>query len=246
MKDNIKKLIMLQGCDNKIRAIQVKRNSIPVRIAKLEEAFEGASGIYKSRFDKLDSLEKERRSIEKDVQDIENRAHKSQEKLNNIKSNKEYTAALKEISDIEKEKGKKEDKILQMMEEIESLRAECSEIKVEQEKLRAEFEEGKKEIEKELLELEKEANELLTQRKEYNDMVEQKMLKTYDLLRERRSGIAVTPVIGGICQGCHLEIPPQKFNELQRCNEMMSCPHCNRLIYWGEDDFFMKVLSEIV
>ncbi len=245
MKENIKKLIMLQECDNKIRTIQVKRDSVPMRIKKLEETFEGASSIYKAKFDKLDSLEKERRALEKEVQDIESRYAKSQEKLNNIKSNKEYTAALKEISDIEKEKGKKEDKILQMMEEIESLKVECSEIKSEQEKLRKEFEEEKREIEKELLELDEETRGLMTERTGYNDAVEQRMLKTYDLLRDRRAGVAVSSVIGGICQGCHLEIPPQKFNELQRCNEMMSCPHCNRLIYWGEDDFFIKVLSEI-
>lgn len=246
MKDNIKKLIMLQECDNKIREIQLKRDSIPIRIGKLEETFEEASSIYKSKFDKLDSLEKERRSLEKDVQDIESKAAKSQEKLNHIKSNKEYTAALKEIADIEKEKGKKEDKILQMMEEIELLKSECNEIKGEEAKLREEFEGEKREIEKELLELDREAEELMNQRTRYNDAVDQRMLKTYDLLRDRRAGVAVSSVIGGICQGCHLEIPPQKFNELQRCSEMMSCPHCNRLIYWGEDEFFVKVLSEII
>ena len=245
MKENLKKLIMLQECDNKIRTIQTKRDSVPVRIKKLEETFEEASSIYQSRFDKLDSLEKERRALEKDVQDIESKAAKSQEKLNNIKSNKEYTAALKEIADIEKEKGKKEDKILHMMEEIEALKLECKEIKGEQEKLQAEFEAEKKEIEKELLELDKEARELMTQRTGYNDAVDQRMLKTYDLLRDRRAGVAVSSVINGICQGCHLEIPPQKYNELQRCSEMMSCPHCNRLIYWGEDEFFVKVLGEI-
>jgi uncharacterized protein len=244
LKDNIKKLIMLQKCDNKIKAIQTKRDLVPVRIKKLEETFEETSSIYKSRFDKLESLEKERRALEKDVQDIESRAAKSQDKLSHIKSNKEYTAALKEIAEIEKEKGKKEDQILQMMEEIESLKAECNEIKGEQEKLKGEFDEEKKEIENELLELDKEVEELMTQRTGYNDAVDQKILKTYDMLRDRRAGVAVSSVVSGICQGCHLEIPPQKYNELQRCNEMMSCPHCNRLIYWGDDEFFVKILSE--
>ena len=245
MKDNIKKLIMLQECDKKIRTIRTKRDLAPERIKKLEETFEEASSIYKSKFDKLDSLEKERRALEKDVQDIESKAAKSQEKLNNIKSNKEYTAALKEIADIEKEKGKKEDKILQVMEEIESLKVECNEIKGDQVKLKEEFEVEKKEVEKEILELDKEVEELMAQRTGFNDAVDQKTLKTYDMLRDRRAGLAVSSVVGGICQGCHLEIPPQKYNELQRCNEMMSCPHCNRLIYWGEDEFFVKVLSEI-
>lgn len=245
MKDNIKKLIMLQECDNKIKTVQTKRDSVPIRIEKLDETFTETLSIYKTKFEKLDSLQKERRSLEKEVQVVESKALKSQEKLNNIKSNKEYTAALKEIEEIEKDKVKKEDKILQMMEEIELLKKECDEIKGEQDKHREEFEEEKREIEKELLELDKEIEELMNQRAEYNDAVDIKILKTYDLLRDRRAGLAISSVIGGICQGCHLEIPPQKFNELQRCKEMMACPHCNRLIYWGEDEFFVNLLNGI-
>lgn len=243
MKDHLKHLILLQECDKKIKENQVKRDSVPVRIKRLEESFEEASAIYNSRFEKLDSLEKEKRAMEKEIQVIESRAQKSQEKLNNIKSNKEYTAALKEIEDIEKERLKQEDVLLQMMEDIELLKKECAELKVDKENLRKDFDVEKKEIESELLELNKEAEGLNNQRAGYNNSVDSKMLKTYDLLRTRRAGVAISAVIGGICQACHLEIPPQKFNELQRCNEMMSCPHCNRLIYWGEDEFFTKLLN---
>ncbi len=245
LKDNIKKLIMLQECDSKIKKVDVKRNAVPERIKKLEETFEGASEVYQAKFDSLDSLEKERRSLEKEVQDIESRAAKSQAKLDNIKSNKEYTAALKEIAEIEKEKAKKEDAILQMMESIEALKADCTDLKADQEKLKQEFEAEKKEIEKELAELNKEIEVLMSERSQYSDAVENRMLANYDKLREKRAGLAISSVVGGICQGCHLEIPPQKYNELQRCNEMMSCPHCNRLIYWGEDEFFVKALSEM-
>ncbi len=245
MKDNLKQLILLQDCDNKIKANHIKQDSVPVRIKRLIDEYEIASGIFKSKFDKLDLLEKERRSHEKDIQVIESKALKSQEKLSNIKSNKEYTAALKEIEDIEKERVKIEDVLLRILEDIESLKKECNEIKGEKEKLNEKFDIEKREIEKELFELNKEAEVLLKQRTEYYTAVDNKMLKTYDLLRTRRAGVAISAVIGGICQTCHLEIPPQKFNELQRCNEMMSCPHCNRLIYWGEDQFFVNLLNDI-
>jgi predicted nucleic acid-binding Zn-ribbon protein len=243
LKDHLKNLILLQTCDNRIKTNQAKRDSIPERIKRLEESFEEKSRIFNSRLEKLDSLEKEKRAVEKEIQVIESRAQKGQEKLNNIKSNKEYTAALKEIEDIEKERIKQEDMLLQVMETIEQLKKECIEIKVEKENLKKEFDAEKKEIEEELLELNEEAEGLMKQRAEYNCAVDSKMLKTYDLLRARRAGVAISAVVGGICQACHLEIPPQKFNELQRCNEMMSCPHCNRLIYWGEDEFFTNLLN---
>lgn len=244
MRDNLKKLILLQDCDNKIRSIDLRRKAVPIKIKKLEEIFNETSEVYKVKFDKLDSLKKERRTLEQGVQDLESKSEKSQIKLNSIKSNKEYTAALKEIEEINKEKEKNEDKILQIMEEIEALNKECDAIKEEQGELKKQFEDEKMEIEKEIIELDREAAELEKQRLEYHNAVDQELLKRYDFLRDRKAGVAIGAVTQGICQSCHMEIPPQKFNELKRCSTMMSCPHCNRLIYWSDDEFFVNLFNE--
>jgi predicted nucleic acid-binding Zn-ribbon protein len=42
----------------------------------------------------------------------------------------------------------------------------------------------------------------------------------------------VAAVENGVCQVCHMIIPPQKFIELQRDQDIMQCPHCHRFIYW--------------
>jgi predicted nucleic acid-binding Zn-ribbon protein len=245
LKDNIKKLILLQECDNKIKTNDLKRNDVPIKMKKLEETFNEVSEIYRTKFDKLDALKKERRALEQSVQDIESKADKSQIKLNSIKSNKEYTAVLKEIDDLEKEKNKKEDQILQIMEDVEEMNRECETIKDEQEDHKKEFEAEKKDIEGEMLVLDSEADELKKQRSEYCSDVDQELLKTYDFLRKNRGGIAIGAVISGICQSCHMEIPPQKFNELIKCDTMMSCPHCRRFMYWGEDDCFINMHNDI-
>ena len=39
----------------------------------------------------------------------------------------------------------------------------------------------------------------------------------------------------GICSGCHIAIPPQVFIDLQRGDKIMSCPNCQRLMYWAND-----------
>jgi hypothetical protein len=48
----------------------------------------------------------------------------------------------------------------------------------------------------------------------------------------------------GVCQCCHLAIPPQKFNELIKGEKMMSCPHCMRIIYWGDDERYKSTDTE--
>lgn len=241
MKDNIKKLILLQECDKKIKSVNTKIDDIPVRIGKLEEIFHEAADVFKAKFDKLDTMKKERRSLEQAVQDIESKAEKSQIKLNNIKSNKEYTAALKEIDDLGKEKTKLEDRIIQIMEDIDEMDKKCASVKEDQEEHKKEFESEKREIEQELQILNEEAEKLNRQRAEYHNAVDPELLKSYDFLRDRRGGLAIGAVINSICQSCHLEIPPQKFNELIKCDTMMSCPHCNRFIYWGDDECFADI-----
>jgi predicted nucleic acid-binding Zn-ribbon protein len=38
----------------------------------------------------------------------------------------------------------------------------------------------------------------------------------------------------GICGGCHIRIPPQSFNELQKGKQILGCPNCQRIIFWVE------------
>ncbi|CAD7771580.1 C4-type zinc ribbon domain protein [Candidatus Methanoperedenaceae archaeon GB37] len=51
-------------------------------------------------------------------------------------------------------------------------------------------------------------------------------------IRKRRNGRAVVSVNDAVCEGCHMHIPPQNYNELLKCDKLMTCPSCQRIIYW--------------
>ncbi len=46
----------------------------------------------------------------------------------------------------------------------------------------------------------------------------------------------VQGVTDAVCQGCHMNIPPQMYNELQREDSLKMCPSCERIIYWQRID----------
>lgn len=244
MKDKISGLIRLQECDTRIKDLHARKKEAPLKINGLEKEFNERCMRFKEKYDSLEQQKKDRRKLEQEVQDLENKVDKSQIKLNSIRSNKEYTAALKEIDDLNREKSLKEDKILQLMEEIEDLEKEWSESREEEERLRKRFESDKKRIEKEMEEWDNELSLLEKQRTEYCKEIDKDLLKNYLFLKERKGGLAIGPVIGGVCQACFMGLPPQKYNELIKCNSLMTCPNCNRLIYWGEDELFIRVLDE--
>ena len=186
-------------------------------------------------------LKKDRRKIEQDIQDLEGKIEKSNIKLSNIKSNKEYRAALKEIEDIKKVQFQTEDRAIQIMEDIERLEKVCLENKDKQGEMRLEFEKDKDNITRELDGLGKELKNLEKERNTFYQTMDQDLFKRYVFLKERKGGHAVSSVVKGVCQTCHMGIPPQKFNELIKGKSLLTCPNCHRIIYCGEDEQFLKV-----
>ena len=243
MKDKICLLIQLQHCDNRIREVRRRKEEGPLKIRKIEEDLKSAETEAQEVHNRLDALKAERRKIEQEVQELDGKIEKSSVKLSQIKSNKEYTAALKEIDDQKRTKFITEDKIIEVMEKIAELEQSSAEEGHRLVELREQAEKEKKRILEELAALEQELIALEERRKHFIKEVDPELLKKYLFLQERRNGLAVSAVVTGVCQTCHLGIPPQKFNELIRGNVVMTCPHCHRIMYWGEDEDFQKVMS---
>jgi predicted nucleic acid-binding Zn-ribbon protein len=243
LKDQIGELIVLQDCDNKIREIMNQKNEGPLKVKKLAEELNATERKFQEKQDRLDLLRKDSREIDQEIQVLEEKIEKSNIKLSLIKSNKEYKAALKEIDDLKRAKFQTEDKAIQVMEEIEELEKICSENREMETELRKNFENDKDEIERELEALDEELKILDAKRDTFTHAIDQDLLREYLYLKDHKDGQAISPVVGGVCQICHMNIPPQKFNELIRGDSLLTCNNCNRIIYWAEDEHFQKALN---
>lgn len=241
MEAKMKLLIGLQDCDISIRDAQNKKKEKPIRIERLQKELEQSESQLKTELNQLELNRRARRGSEQEIEELENRIIKSNIKLNNIKSNKEYTAALKELADLEKEKTLMEDGLIEIMEQIETLEERCVSNKTKGEVLKENFKMERDEILKELKALDEVLESLKNERADFCKAVDEGLLKRYDILRQNKEGLAISPVVKGICQACHMGIPPQKFNELIRGDALMSCPYCSRIIYWGEDERFKNI-----
>ena len=235
LREKMMCLIRLQECDVKIRNV---RAAIGERPKKLEE-FRKKLLVVEEQFDKgslqFEECNREKRQIEQDIDDIENRLKKSQTKLSNIGSNKEYTAALKEISDLEKDKALHEDKALDLMELREDLKATYDDCRKMAEESKNQFLSDQRKISKEVVKLEQKLKNLEKEKTKFREAVDRNLLKQYDFLKMHKGAVVVSPVTEGICKMCNIGIPPQQFNELIRGDSVMNCPNCKRIIYWGGD-----------
>jgi predicted nucleic acid-binding Zn-ribbon protein len=245
LKEKLSNLICLQDCDNRIRRIMDKKNEGPLRIKKLEDELNAIEQRFKEESSRFEALRKSRRNIEQETQDLESKIEKSNIRLSNIKSNREYKAVLKEIDDLKKAKFQAEDRALQVMEEIEILEKRCEDNEKDAVELRKKCDEDKKEVMTELKALDKELQSLEKKRDLFCSAVEKELLDKYLFLKERKQGQAVSPVSEAVCQVCRIRIPPQTYNELIKGNALLTCTNCSRIIYWADDEDYKKALSEI-
>jgi predicted nucleic acid-binding Zn-ribbon protein len=244
LETEIKLLIGLQDCDTRARYVQEKIEYGPAKIKELEDGLNTIEKQVTEEAKQLETYELEKRQVERDIEDLDRKIEKSNIKLSNIKSNKEYQAALKEIDDLKAEKTLLEDKVLEIMEETEELQERYAAAKSKRVDLRQAVEKDKDKILKELKALDLDLQNLKKERARFCEAIDENLLKRYDFLREHRADLAISPVIKGVCQTCHIGIPPQVFNELIRGDELLSCPNCKRIIYWGENEKFQKRATE--
>ena len=89
----------------------------------------------------------------------------------------------------------------------------------------------KEELEKIIEKTEKEEVKLGKQADKVRKIIEPRLLKSYDRIRENyRNGLAVVTVNRGACGGCFNRIPPQTIIEIGVMKKIIACEHCGRVL----------------
>jgi hypothetical protein len=236
LKRQISLLVERQRLDSEIRRLSSKKQELPEQISKQDEEFQARSqGVEEAR-QAFDASVKAHRDRESELKDGIDRLRKTKDRLLEVKTNKEYQAMLKEIETIEQKNSGFEDEILTLLEKMDTSKKELRDREKTLDEYRKHYELEKQKTEEELGSLDR---EILTCQKDLqnlNSEIERDLAKKYEMIKKRKNGLAVVPVVKGVCSGCHLNIPPQLFNELLRSDQVLSCPFCNRIIYWDEQN----------
>ncbi len=149
----------------------------------------------------------------------------------NIQTNREYQSILKEIEDTKAANKQREDKLVLLLEQSESITNKIDELKTTCEDSEKKLTAESKKVKKATSKLQADKKKIESSREAKTKKVKAKHLKLYEKLRANRNGLAVAGVTKGVCRGCNMNIPPQLFNELLREDDILSCPTCNRMMY---------------
>ena len=118
-KLQLQQLVQLQKIDDQILEHKKTLVDIPTQIDSARAELEEKKNILKVVTEEIETLQKQRKDLELEVQGENDHMAKAKTKLPAVKTNKEYTAILTEVDAIKEKVSKIEDMELEVMEALE-------------------------------------------------------------------------------------------------------------------------------
>ncbi len=232
MQEEIMRLIELQKIDLEILKIEKAMSEIPQSLQKAQQQKEQLNKKLEELNSVIEEKKKQKDLFEEELKEEYQKLKSTQARLIQIRGTREYQLLLREIEEIKKANKQKEEEILKLMEEIENLEKEKESLSEKLQQAEDHFNEEKQKFDTFCQEMSSNKEELLKKREGIAEKIPSNLLRKYELLRQRKGGIGIAPVINYVCEGCHMSIPPQLYNEIQKDNRYYECPHCKRLIFY--------------
>ena len=232
-RETIRKLVRLREMDEKLQHLEQRLQDGPrilgLRKAELDTAHEAVERQKEEiRNCKLASKERENELKKKEEEIKKQEVHLLTTKK---MSNEEYQAHQAEIKRLKQEAGELEEAILLSFDRVEEAERGLTALEREMAARREEYEVFGKEVEKDMAAYEEEIAALKKEREALAETVDFEALKVYERVRSARDGVAVVPVEGNNCGGCHMTVTPNDLARLQGLQDIVLCKSCQRILY---------------
>ena len=231
IEEKLRALYDLQLIDSRIDEIRNIRGELPLEVEDLENEIAGLN----TRLEKFNETIEESKTGISDQNNLIEQAKdlrkKYEEKLKNVRNNREYNSIVKEQEYQDLEIQLAEKKITQFKEQIEQKNESISELN-EKIKERVEHLKAKnKELSSIMKETEKEETLLVKKSNEFEKLIEEHLIQAYKRIRNSvKNGLAIVPVQRGAAGGSFFAIPPQVQLEIASRNKIIIDEHSGRIL----------------
>jgi uncharacterized protein len=232
LKEQLEQLIRLQDIDNRRGILKSEIDRIPERIESARQDLVGKQNALARLHAEGETCNQQKREKERDLETWEERLSKTRGRQSEIKTNKEYQVHLQEIETLKAEKGRVEEELLILMEQLEELNRRGSDLAQGIKTTEESFELERQQLEKQSVAYSGELSAAEKERESIIPMLDAKLLKLYQQLKNLHRELAVVPIQHGTCGGCHMNLPPQMIAEVKSRLRILTCTQCQRIVYW--------------
>ncbi len=233
--EQVKVLLDLQEIMTRRRTIEEEKRKVPLNVADLKAVFEEREAAFLAAGQEFELLRQQRRDQEREIEEERDLVEKAKAKLMGIKTNKEYYAMLKEIEQTKRLNTEREEALLALMVRFEEAEKRLAERKAEFEEVEGRYRTQMVDIDARMATFDQEIALVNADKERIGASLDGGLLRRFELIFERREGLAIASAHNCSCSGCHMNLSPQLFIMLQRDDKLHTCPNCNRMLYYSEE-----------
>ena len=235
MLPDIEKLLQLQVADQEIRKLQEEVAELPKRIAVIEQKLAGTKAHLEKARAAAKADETNRKKFESGIQDLQGKISKYRDQSLAVKTNEQYKALLQEIQFAEQEIRANEDRILEVMVNVEAREKDVKAAEAELKAETAEIEKEKEDARRVTAEDQQKLGEWNGKRDGLRSGISEDILRHYErVMKFRRTGLA--EVRAQKCMGCQVMLRPQIYNEVRIGDKLVVCDSCQRIFYYNPEN----------
>lgn len=236
MKNDLMKLLEAQEVDLQIDSLGKSQKEYPEQIEMLLTEIENLKNTCDDLDRQFEEASHSRSDIETEIQAEREALLRKEKRLLETKTNKEYNAVQSEIEQARSRIDALETEDLNLMTKIDELGPRIEEAKKKRDEVTAEHTAKVAELREKLGSVETDRSILEQKRDSILIGVNKRLISVYSRLRKGRHARAVATVNHAkfACTGCFKHLPPQKVMEIRRCNTMINCENCGRILFWDE------------
>ena len=228
-------LIELQLIDSQIAQAKAKLASLPEleQIAAIHARLENTAVELTVVETELADVVIDLRRCEVDVEQIEDRIKKDENRLNSgAGSPKELEQTQHELVTLAKRKAELEDVELEIMVKHDGIKARVDELKNDQVGLKQLELELNIRLENAKTEITQNLESLAASRQVLTPKIDPALVALYDKIRQSADGVGAAQLIGDKCDGCHLSINAIERERIKglESDEVIRCEECRRIL----------------
>jgi hypothetical protein len=236
LPSQIELLVQLQEVDQTLRANTQAVATGEQRVAEIEEAYKVKAAATEQAREGATGLSARQRDLEARLADTENKMKDRRMRITRIRNDKELGMAKREVDLLKEELTGLETELQQVYEQVEATTGALAGLEGELKGLAEAREAEAIALRETIARLGADIERDRTRRQAVMDSLDEELRRRYETILSRRGGLAVVPVRQGTCQGCRMRIPPQLYNQIQRNEQVILCPSCQRMLHWQPDE----------
>ena len=235
VESKLRALYDLQLIDSRIDEIVNLRGELPLEVEDLENEIAGLntnSDKIKLEIEDSDKQISEQKLVIENAKEL---LKKYEEKLKNVRNNREYNSIVKEQEYQDLESQLAEKKINELKARIEQKNEGLALVTEKLDERNAHLKSKKSELDAILKETHKEEDLLQKKSAEFEKGIEEHLITSYKRIRGSvRNGLAIVSVQRGASGGSYFSIPPQIQLEIASRNKIITDEHSGRILVDSE------------